>query len=113
MKLIKMILNWFIPKPKIQNFPGKPMDFYRFVVANYKTKTYEQAIREVFRPEVVTLETLKAYKELWEFVVAYLKRKTKKNKKYCKDCRWRKQVCSDVRRNYTTGPEYCKYWEKK
>jgi len=81
MKLLKIILNWFVVKPKIQSFPGKPMAFYRFVIANYKLKSYGQAIREVFSPKTVTVVTLKAYKKLWDLVVADIKRRNREIKK--------------------------------
>ncbi len=75
MKLIKMVLSWFKPKPKVLSFPGGSMGFYSFVRDNYKTKSYEQGIREYFKPLIVPIETLEVCKPLWDLVVFEMERR--------------------------------------
>jgi len=70
MKLLKSIMLLFNPtKRRMVNFK-KARDFYRFVQNNHKTKTYEEAMRLYFQPLIVPVETLEAYREVWDVSVA-------------------------------------------
>jgi len=74
-------LKRFKREPEVKNLL-RPINFYRLVQANYKTKTCEQVIRDHLKPLIVPLEMWPILKECWESVVSDLRMRTAKKDEY-------------------------------
>lgn len=74
---MKNALELFKSKPKVKELLG--FDFwYRFVKANYKTKSCEQAVRDYLSSLVVPVDLLENLKEAWEVTVSNIRQATDK-----------------------------------